>query len=232
MAFNYSPKIITDGLVLYLDAANTRSYPGSGTVWSDLSRGGNNGTLTNGPTFNAGSGGSIVFDGVNDYADFGINSQINSINTYTFSFILSSPSINANFRPIFTRSVSYIAGNSDIEIYGGNGGIQLVHNRSNGGTMFARLMNALPNNAIGFLDITYNSSTLEWRCYYNSNLTNTFTNIQPPLTNSSYISGIGRFWAGSSYFLGNIYSARIYNRALSATEILQNYNATKGRYGL
>jgi hypothetical protein len=53
MAYNFSPKIITDGLVLYLDAANTRSYPGSGTVWTDLSRVGNNGTLTNGPTFNS-----------------------------------------------------------------------------------------------------------------------------------------------------------------------------------
>jgi hypothetical protein len=78
MAVNYSPKIITDGLVLYLDAANTRSYPGSGTVWSDLSRGGNNGTLRNGPTFNSGNGGSIVFDGVNDYASFPNNTNLDN----------------------------------------------------------------------------------------------------------------------------------------------------------
>jgi hypothetical protein len=64
MAFNYSPKIIQDGLVLYLDAANTKSYPTTGTTWTDLSRSGNNGTLINGPTFNSGNGGSIVFDGV------------------------------------------------------------------------------------------------------------------------------------------------------------------------
>jgi len=67
MAFSYSPKIATDGLVLCLDAANNRSYPGSGTAWTDLSRGGNNGALTNGPTFNSANGGSIVFDGTNDY---------------------------------------------------------------------------------------------------------------------------------------------------------------------
>jgi hypothetical protein len=56
--------IITDGLVLLLDAANSKSYPGTGTTWTDLSRSGNNGTLINGPTFNSGNGGSIVFDGV------------------------------------------------------------------------------------------------------------------------------------------------------------------------
>jgi len=67
MAYNFSPKIVTDGLVLYLDATNTRSYISGSTSWNDLSRGGNNGTLINGPTFNSGNGGSIVFDGVNDY---------------------------------------------------------------------------------------------------------------------------------------------------------------------
>ena len=67
MAFNYSPKIVTDGLVLCLDAGNPNSYPGSGNTWKDLSRGRNNGTLVNGPTFSGANGGSLVFDGVNDY---------------------------------------------------------------------------------------------------------------------------------------------------------------------
>ena len=60
----HSPRIITDGLVLCLDAANKQSYPGSGTVWTDLA-GSNNGTLTNGPTFSSANGGSIVFDACN-----------------------------------------------------------------------------------------------------------------------------------------------------------------------
>ena len=90
MAFNYSPKISTDGLVLCLDAANTKSYPGSGTVWSDLSRGGNNGTLTNGPTFNSGNGGSIVFDGVNDYVDCGVSNISLPINITLISWIYQS----------------------------------------------------------------------------------------------------------------------------------------------
>ena len=64
----HSPRIITDGLVLCLDAANRQSYPGSGTVWTDLA-GSNNGTLTNGPTFSSANGGSIVFDGVDDFIE-------------------------------------------------------------------------------------------------------------------------------------------------------------------
>ena len=75
-----SGHIITDGLVIALDAANTKSYPGSGTTWSDLSGNSNNGTLTNGPTFNSGNGGSIVFDGTNDYINTTI---INVSNIFT-----------------------------------------------------------------------------------------------------------------------------------------------------
>ena len=66
MSLFHSPRIVTDGLVLCLDAGNTKSYPGSGTTWTDLSGRRNNGTLTNGPTFDSANGGSIVFDGTND----------------------------------------------------------------------------------------------------------------------------------------------------------------------
>lgn len=67
------PNIVTDGLVLYLDAANTKSYPGSGTTWNDLSGNGNNGTLINGYIFNSIGNGNLVFDGSNDYVN--INAQ-------------------------------------------------------------------------------------------------------------------------------------------------------------
>jgi hypothetical protein len=106
--FHYSPKIVTDGLVLYLDAANTRSYPGTGTTWSDLSRGGNNGSLINGPTFNSANGGSIVFDGSNDYVDCGNIDDIKnasqvsiSIWTYiddiSFRILLGQITIDVNY---------------------------------------------------------------------------------------------------------------------------------------
>ena len=75
MASKSGPDIIEDGLVLCLDAASKRSYPGTGTVWTDLT-GSNNGTLTNGPTFDAGNGGSIVFDGTDDYIQLPTSIQI------------------------------------------------------------------------------------------------------------------------------------------------------------
>ena len=67
MAFNYSPKTVIDGLVLYMDAANSKSYVSGSTTWNDISRGGNIGTLLNGPTFNSSNSGNIVFDGTDDY---------------------------------------------------------------------------------------------------------------------------------------------------------------------
>ena len=231
MAGTVAPNIVTDGLVLYLDAANTKSYVSGSTTWIDIAAR-NNGTLVNGPTFNGANGGSIVFDGINDYVDFGINPQINAINTYTFSFVISSPSINSNYRLMFTRALNYTSQNSDIEIYGGNGGIQLVHNRNNGGTRAAEIITALPNSVIGVLDVVYDSSISSWLCYYNSILRNTFTSIVPPLTTNTYMSNIGTFFANSSYLRGNLYSFKLYNRPLSATEVLQNYNATKTRFGL
>ena len=69
MGLSHSPRIVTDGLVFCVDAGDKMSYPGAGTTWTDLSKNRNNGTLTNGPTFNSANGGSIVFDGTNDYAN-------------------------------------------------------------------------------------------------------------------------------------------------------------------
>ena len=69
MALHHSPRIVTNGLVLCLDAGSRKSYGGTGNVWRDLA-GSNNGTLTNGPTFSSANGGSIAFDGTNDYVSF------------------------------------------------------------------------------------------------------------------------------------------------------------------
>ena len=77
MAFNYSPKIVTDGLVLCLDAANPRSYASGSTSWLDLRRSQNNGILVNGPTFSSIAGGSIRYDGINDYT----SGTISNLNT-------------------------------------------------------------------------------------------------------------------------------------------------------
>jgi hypothetical protein len=87
MALSHSPRIVTDGLVLCLDAANKRSYPGAGTTWIDLTANKNNGTLVNGPTFDSANGGSIVFDGTNDRVDCGATNAIIGNNPAAVSLI-------------------------------------------------------------------------------------------------------------------------------------------------
>jgi len=96
MASSIAPNIVTDGLVLYLDAANTKSYPGSGTTWTDIAAR-NNGTLTNGPTFSSANGGLIVFDGIDDYVDCGDNPITKPSGSFTLSYWFKGVSSTLNF---------------------------------------------------------------------------------------------------------------------------------------
>lgn len=103
MALAHNPKIVTDGLVLCLDAANPKSYPGSGTVWSDLSGNGNNGTLVNGVGYNSNNGGYLTFDGSNDgggSGNFG-GGGISSIQLYNRA--LTESEIQQNFEAMRGR---------------------------------------------------------------------------------------------------------------------------------
>ena len=90
MALSHSPRIVTNGLVLALDAANIKSYPGSGTTWTDLSGIGNNGTLTNGPTYSSANGGSLVFNGTDNYVSLPANS-INTNADLTLNYWVKTP---------------------------------------------------------------------------------------------------------------------------------------------
>jgi hypothetical protein len=229
MATLYSPKIVTDGLVLALDAANGESYPGSGTAWADLSGNGNNGTLTNGPTFNSGNLGSIGFDGVNDTVNMGIG------NTF---FPLPQFTINVWFRSFGTVDTT----GTTPSLYGFTYGIRC-------GVGSSGLSFSVDNGSN--LSTTSTTGNIPFRNgdWYNCTMTHTGT------VNSMYINGqfnvsVNRTWSGTSrwptngwnlgrdnndnfyFFFGQISHCQIYNRALSAAEILQNYNATKGRFGL
>jgi hypothetical protein len=227
MALSYSPRIVTDGLVLCLDAADKNSYPGTGTTWSDVSGNDNNGTLTNGPTFNSENGGSIVFDGSNDYVNGVHNSQLD---------ITGNLSVECWFRVTANRS-DYVRvfgkGNSTNRTYGlwylqGSSG-QFLYQKING----ANTMNVL------------HSATVALNTWYhimgttNSNLHTLYINSIPVLSTTQTITGpslTDPYTLGygnvHTYHIGNISNCRLYNRALTATEIQQNYNATKSRYGL
>jgi hypothetical protein len=218
MAFNYSPKIVTDGLVLYLDAANTRSYPGSGTVWSDLSRGGNNGTLTNGPTFNSGNGGSIVFDGSNDYVSVSSSTSLNEPKTIESWIYVTSQQTAM----ILSRGIG------NYELYTFTDGFVY--------TYWGNAFNASINNPSVTLNVwnqfCFTLSGTTETVYKNGSLIGSRTlNATPSYSNTGNLD-IARRNTNTLYLNGRIPNIKIYNRALSSTEILQNYNATKTRFGL
>jgi hypothetical protein len=248
----HSPRIVTDGLVLYLDAANGRSYPGSGTTWSDLSGNGNHFTLTNGPTFNTGNLGSIQFDGVNDsvgvssidlsYTDnitldffcklnsyVETNGSIDGIlcefttnfNSFDDGFYIgiaddSTPSFNDTY-PISIN----IRGNNGYNIYGYDKASVNDLQWHHWTCILDKRRTGLEGESRFYIDSQEKPITTI-TSYRNDN-TNNFGN-RPFFLGSRNNSG---FFANME-----ISNFKIYNRALNPEEIEQNFNATRGRFGL
>ena len=207
--------IVQDGLVLNLDAAVDQSYPGNGTIWHDL-EGSNSGTLTNGPTFDKDNGGSIVFDGTNDYVNTPVNIDANP------------SSIGAWFNPSATNGARGVvltdngAWDKGFEIKAGWWGIHV-------GTSLTMIYTAVSADTWYYGFLTYTASSMSF--YVNG--VNIWNGGTPGSSSGSTVE-IGRAnyhsGNGSRFFVGNISLVHIYNRALTAAEILQNYNATKGRF--
>jgi hypothetical protein len=220
MGVSYNPKIVSEGLVLCLDAGNTKSYPGSGATWTDLSKNSNTGTLTNGPTYNSSNGGSIVFDGTNDYAPIGTTGFPIGASAGTLCGWARTDTITGSYRWIIsygsssTGQARIIGINNSTYVFGGYGdditaaGVPL-------NTWF---------NVVG----VYNGTTASM--YLNGILVSGPTAKTWNATTSS--SQIGRQVNGNEYWDGNISQVMIYNKALSTTEIQQNFNALRGRFGL
>ena len=214
MGVGYNPRIVTDGLVLCLDAANKRSYPGSGTTWTDRSANGHDGTLTNmdATNFSADNGGVFTFDGSNESVDCGNPGWSASYLTVTAWIYITTGSryqhivdssgntwhlaiLNSN-RPYFATSAGYHTGAP-----------------------------VLDNNKWYMLTGRARSSGHD--IIINTSIGQTITsNVQPTTNNLK----IGHWQNGGRFFAGKIANTLIYNRALTAKEILQNYEATKGRY--
>ena len=237
MSFHYSPKIITDGLVLYMDAANPKSYSSGSTTWNDISRSGLNGTLTNGPTFNSANGGSIVFDGTNDYVL--VNSGSTSVSPTTAITVASYFNISsygANFAPLIFKQNNYSSFYEQYSLYLGNTAIGFAITGVDRSQKIAMSTADYRNQfvqAVGTCDVNTN----ELKLYINGILTQTtsFTSTFDIADTPINIGGTGvlKFGATFTGFAnGKIYSTQVYNKALSAQEVLQNYNSLKSRFGL
>ena len=230
MAGNVAPNIVTDGLVLYLDAANTKSYVSGSTSWNDISRSGTNGTLTNGPTFNSTNGGNIAFDGVNDFC----------LSVFTFP---KTNNISIN-----------IWGKYNLFPVAGNRGLFQIQNLGTTpsdqiktvagwvnpqGQMWGRLIDTVgAKNLPLVIGSTISLNTWYYFSYiadgsnYNLYINGDF---KTQIAYNGVISNYDRIFLatqGTEPANINLSNASIYNRALTSQEILQNYNATKTRFGL
>lgn len=236
MAAILGPKIVRTGLLLELDAADINSYIGTGTNWRDMV-GNYHGALTNGPTFSSANGGNIIFDGTNDYVDLantGTNFQFtNTIftvslwiktNSSTNAVIVSKGGTPSTAGWLFQFEPTGVLVVTTKDSIGNN-----VYNRISGLTV----NNNIWRNIIAIYKtstVTVANNTIS--IYIDGNLSNgTGTLGSTVYATTADTVQIARRPSGN-YWTGSIANVQIYNRELTASEILQNYNAVKSRFGL
>jgi hypothetical protein len=254
MATLYSPKIVTNGLVMYLDAGNSRSYPGSGTTWSDLSRNNENFTLYNSPSFSTNYGGELLFSGANDYARITTSNSVDSAasnGTIELWFRTISSTIGGNYARLVSFSDATGTGSDTTSTQGTNRDYDnylcLVKNATaeSLGVWYKSNPSAFGPatlvNTNRYFNAVFTWSTsggnMTFNFYLNGSNTNTSTVAQSGYSTNATTITLGQNCAGAlTNPLENSSCAfslfKLYSRALSASEILQNYHATKGRFGL
>ena len=231
MALAHSPRIVTDGLVLALDAGNAKSYPGSGTAWTDL-MGRNNGTLENGPTFSSADGGSIVFDGTNDYITISDDSD--------FTFGTGDLTVEAWFKPDSSASDNYhtiISCGWPLQLYWQDTQFRFWASAANSGAYFVSgsSFSSGSNSAVRDVwhHIVVTRSGSDFKMYLNGVLVDSASSGSS-FGDPNVDTAIGRFGPSNNLFAdGKISNVKIYKaKALTAAEVEQNYNTLKGRFGL
>ena len=219
MSTKYNPSIVKDNLVLYLDAANTKSYPGSGTTWTDISGKGNDGTLTNGPTFSSDNLGNIVFDGSNDFVSIP-NVALSRNCSILFWFKDNNP---GNWTDIFTFQTGDDNTASSVVKHGI---VAYQYNWYRSGFVSGTTLFNHTGTKYDFISLVFDDTNAT--CYQNA--------VQTAQTASSDFGSASDICLGKrltfAYWTGNIAQFSIYNRALTALEVKQNYNALKSRFGL
>jgi hypothetical protein len=220
------PRLSTSGLVLHLDAANYRSFVSGSTTWRDLSGNGFNGTLTNGPTYSSANNGSIVFDGTNDYVLLSDSDSLSLIGDMTICAWINVTD-RSLFNGIISKTISNIAAPFDFYLYQGDGVPRFL--RGNG-TVFGS-SDGFRAPALGvWQHVAVTMSGTNVVHYLNSNVNNSNT-LSTTIADNNGGVYIGYRADGGTKMKGSISNIMLYNRALSAVEISQHFNYTKGRYG-
>jgi hypothetical protein len=220
MSISYNPGVVTSGLVLCLDAANPRSYPGSGTVWKDISGTGSVGTLTNGPTYNSSNMGSIVFDGIDDIVDINYTTALTrftvTVWAYPTGYTGAAPAVITDKYPSLINYCISCAGVWQGGIY------QAGWYNSPTATMTMSVWQC----------VTYTYDGTTQGIYLNGAYVGGTTTYSGNPGCSGNGIRLGMRWDLPDMYAGRISDTQIYNRALSAAEVLQNFNALRGRYSI
>ena len=237
LGLSHSPQISLNGLVLCLDAGNTKSYPGSGTTWTDLSANGNTGTLVNTPTYN--TSGYFDFDYTqSENVTFSNTSSLQFLNRLPYTleawvYPTRNPGVN-NWTGIFDRESNPGSGRDGYNLYFlGSAGTDTYFftERFTSGSdnaVSVTLNQSVSVNNWHHIVGTYDGTTLT--LYRNGSSVGTPATTTGNITNTSKTLTVGV--RGGQYFGGRISNAKIYNKALTATEIQQNFNATRSRFSI
>jgi hypothetical protein len=223
MTVRYNPRVVADGLLMYLDAANPKSYSGSGTVWNDLSGRGNNGTLVNmdATNYNRANAGRFSFDGINERISCGNPASL-QITVGTISAWVNATNTNSGWNGIISKQQAwalFVADNVLITYDWSVGSNRTTGITIGNGTWnhvaltFTETVGTPSNNAIVYLNgIAVLTTTVKHA--------NHTVEVQIGDANAS------------QYLTGYIAQASIYNRVLTAAEVSQNFNALRGRFGI
>ena len=229
------PTLVSAGLVLNLDAGNSSSYIGSGNNWNDLSGNNNTGTLTNGPIFNSANGGSIVFDGIDDVISFG-NILNMGLNSWTMSCWVKFDGGTGTFG--IMGKTSYRSNMGRYSIYVDNNNINAFFQPS-ANSLIATPIAPYLDNKFHNIVLSINRTSI---MYLYVDGISVGTPIDVSGTSSINLINSDNFYIGSYassdgqsplyFFKGNVGQASIYNRALAGSEVTNNFNVLKTRFGL
>ena len=215
---------ITSAPVLHLDAGNTSSYPGSGTNWSDISGNGVGGVLRNGPIYNNSNNGHFVFDGINDYVSFSAN--LPSTDNLTYEVWLNPSELNSSQFYALLNHDGWDNGYVHFQFLGN----QLMFALNPKNDKLADFTFTI--NTWYHIAAVYSISNERVSFYVNGSLKNnaSYAGMTPSVASTTL--KLGAWDANSRFFKGKIGLVRVYHRALSSEEILNNFNISRPRFGL
>jgi hypothetical protein len=217
------PGIVTTNLSMFLDAGNASSYPGSGTAWTDLSGNGRNGTLTNGPTYSSADGGSIVFDGTDDFVQ--CSGSVTATAATFVSWIRRNGTQGQYDGILFSRGTNVTGMNFQVSN-------QLGYHWNNAVNTYGWQSGlTIPDLTWCMVAVSVTSTAATAYLCQSSGITSAINTVSHISTTLDDIK-IGQEDFGGRFFNGNIAIAQLYNIALSAEQVAQNFAADRARFGL